>query len=78
MDMGETTVEDADVITHDPCTCRPKIESAVFCPYCGGDIYDDNHERLPDIPEVRCPATTMSTPRFCVGCGMEVDEYDWD
>lgn len=64
-------------ISHEPCSCTPHPESAVFCPYCGDEVHGDEHRRDEDNREVWCENSIMSTPRYCMGCGHEVNEYDW-
>ena len=45
-----------------------------FCPYCGADASDADHDAETVDGEVFCENTGMSTYRFCPGCGAQVDE----
>ncbi|WP_123619594.1 hypothetical protein [Halorubrum sp. CSM-61] len=45
-----------------------------YCPYCGDDTSDADHDTKKVDGEVFCPDTGMSTYRFCPGCGAQVDE----
>ncbi|WP_141551764.1 hypothetical protein [Natrinema sp. CBA1119] len=56
-------------MSHEPCTCSPKVESAVYCPYCGKETYGDDHRVDDELPEVFCENSIMSTPRYCMGAG---------
>lgn len=42
------------------------------CPYCGGNARGGDHRIIEDGDEVTCEKTTMSTYRYCPGCGTEV------
>lgn len=75
--MSDSETGGSERMEHKPCTCQPKVESAVYCPYCGGETCREDHRIDPEIPEVFCENTIMSTPRYCMGCGVPVDEYDW-
>lgn len=50
--------EDAD---HEPA----------YCPYCGAESDEGAHWVHDDGREVDCPNSTMSTYRYCPGCGEE-------
>lgn len=47
-----------------------------FCPYCGHIATDGSHRIDPDIDEVFCDRTTMSTWRYCPGCGEGVENAE--
>lgn len=44
-----------------------------FCPYCGMQVMSGDHRLDEDLGEVFCEQTTMSTYRFCPGCGVGLE-----
>lgn len=45
-----------------------------YCPYCSADVTDDDHRVDFGVSEVFCDNTSMSTYRYCPGCGTEVSD----
>lgn len=45
-----------------------------WCPYCGEDAKDAAHSVSEDYGEISCDYTTMSTWRYCPGCGKQAGE----
>lgn len=74
--MSNTTTNH-DRLSHEECACTPAVATAVYCPYCGEEIAESEHEIDAELPEVFCPNGIMSTPRYCMGCAVPVAEYDW-
>lgn len=68
----EGTGEDTRVVCHhNNVTYGPHADAKsgmAFCPYCGKRAVGE-HEADDDLGEVFCPDTTMSTWRYCPGCG---------
>lgn len=47
-----------------------------YCPYCSGPATDGSHRLATRFDEVFCDKTTMSTWRYCPGCGAEIPVSD--
>lgn len=45
-----------------------------YCPYCSDRATDASHRIAMSRDEVFCDHTTMSTWRYCPGCGEEVSD----
>jgi len=49
------------------------IENMRYCPYCGAKAWEGDHGPSIVAGEVFCPDSSMSTYRYCPGCGDGVD-----